>query len=174
MIFHGAANPHVARVLDRGSGMGQKLDGAVGKAARLIESVLKSLGLDPDKNRTQAAEGVASWQVSRGSADVLIAISPGPAGRAPRLRVVSPLVKMHGGLAAPAAIKLLRLNATELPGIAFGLFRDDIVALVAERSVADLDRAEVEDLLAAIGHLADEFDDLLVKEFGGTRVCDLG
>jgi hypothetical protein len=174
MIFLGATNPHVARVRDRGSGMGQKLEGAVGKAARLVESVLKGLGLDPDKNKAQAADGGASWQVARGSADILIAINPGPAGRAPRLRLVSPLVKLRGEIAAPQAVKLLRLNATELPGIAFGLFRDDVIALVAERSVADLDRAEVEDLLAAIGHFADEFDDLLVKEFGGTRVCDLG
>jgi hypothetical protein len=154
--------------------MAQNLDGAVAKAVRLVESVLKGLGLDPDKNRITAPAGGASWQISRGSADVMIAVNPGIEGRAPRLRVISPLVKVRGDIAQPLAAKLLRLNAAELPGIAFGLFRDDLVALIAERSVADLDRPEVEDLLASIGHFADVYDDLLVKEFGGTRVCDLG
>jgi hypothetical protein len=154
--------------------MSNNLDGAVGKAARMIEAVLKHLGLDPEKNRTQAPAGAASWQISRGSADVLIAVNPGPNGGAPRLRLVSPLVKVRGELAQPFAAKLLQLNASELPGIAFGLFRTDVIALIAERSVTDLDRTEVEDLLASIGHFADRYDDLLVKEFGGTRVCDLG
>jgi len=154
--------------------MAQNLDGAVVKVGRIIESVLKGLGLDPDKNRITAPAGGASWQISRGSADVMIAVNPGAEGRAPRLRLVSPLVKVRDNIAPPLAVKLLRLNAAELPGIAFALFRDDVIALVAERSVADLDRTEIEDLLASIGHFADKYDDLLVKEFGGTRVCDLG
>jgi len=154
--------------------MAQNVEGAAGKAARIIESVLKSFGLDPDKNRTQAPAGGASWQVTRGSADIMIAINPGPEGHPPRLRIVSPLVKLRGELAPSLALRLLQLNAAELPGIAFGLFRDDVVALVAERSVDCLDPIEVQDLLAAIGHFADKYDDLLVNEFGGTRVCDLG
>jgi hypothetical protein len=143
-------------------------------AMKTVVSVLKDLGLDPDASRIESPADSASWQVSRGSADVMIAISPGQDGRAPRLRIVSPLVKIRGELSAALAARLLRLNATELPGIAFGLFRDDIVALVAERSVDQMDRAEVEELLFAIGHYADKYDDLLVNEFGGTRVCDLG
>jgi hypothetical protein len=154
--------------------MAQNLDGAVGKAARIIESVLKGFGLDPDKNRIQGPAGGASWQITRGSADIMIAVNPGPDGRAARLRLISPLVKVKGELEPALAGRLLQLNAAELPGIAFGLFRGDIIALVAERSVADLDRSEVEELLASIGHFADKYDDLLVKEFGGTRVCDLG
>jgi hypothetical protein len=154
--------------------MAQNLDGAVGKAARLIESVLKGLGLDPDKNRISASAGGAGWQISRGSADVMIAVNPGAEGRPPRIRLVSPLVKLRGELPPALAARLLQQNASELPGIAFGLFRGDIVGLVAERSVADLDRSEIEELLAALGHFADKYDDLLVNEFGGTRVCDLG
>jgi len=156
--------------------MALELDGAVVKAVRIVETVLKGLGLDPDKNRLPALApaGGASWQISRGSAEVMIAVNPGADGRAPRLRLVSPLVKVQGDLAPALAVELLRLNASELPGIAFGAFRSGVIALVAERSAADLERSELEELLAAIGHYADKYDDILVKEFGGTRVCDLG
>jgi hypothetical protein len=154
--------------------MAQKLDGAVGKAAKMVETVLAHLGVDPERNRSAAPAGGASWQISRGSADILIAINPGRDGGAPRLRLVAPLVKVRDELAQPLAAKLLQLNASELPGIAFGLFRADVVALVAERSVSGLDREELAELLATIGHYADRYDDLLVTEFGGTRVCDLG
>jgi len=154
--------------------MAKQLDGAVGKAVRIVETVLKGLGLDPDKNRLPDLAGGASWQISRGSAEVMIGVNPGADGRAARIRLVSPLVKVQGELAPALAVELLRLNATELPGIAFGAFRDGVVALVAERSAAGLDRAELEDLLAALGHYADKYDDVLVKQFGGTRVCDLG
>ena len=58
------------------------------------------------------------------------------------------------------------------PGIAFGLINDEIV-LVAERSVRGLDRSEVEEMLLMVGHYADKYDDLLVDEFGGNRVCDI-
>lgn len=145
----------------------------VNKAIRIVESALKNLGLDPAKNRISSSAGETSWQLSRGSADVMIAINASPAGGAPRLRFVSPIVKV-AEVTSELSIALLRLNATELPGIAFGLFREDIIALVAERSTAGLDRAEVEELLALVGHYADKYDDLLVNEFGGKRVCDLG
>ncbi len=143
------------------------------KAIRIVESVLKGLGLDPEKNRISSSAGETTWQLSRGSADVMIAINAAPAGGAPRLRFVAPIVKV-AEVAPALAVELLRLNATALPGLAFGLFRDDLVALVAERSTEGLDRAEVEELLAAIGHYADKYDDLLVNRFGGRRVCDLG
>ena len=143
------------------------------KAIRVVESVLKGLGLDPEKNRISSSAGETTWQLSRGSADVMIAVNAAAGGGAPRLRLVAPIVKV-ADVAPALAVELLRLNATALPGIAFGLFRDDLVALVAERSTAGLARAEVEELLAAIGHYADKYDDLLVNRFGGRRVCDLG
>jgi len=154
--------------------MSTSMDTLRSKAIRTVESTLKEFGLDPEKNRITSSPGETSWQISRGSADVMIAINEGPEGRAPRLRLVSPIMKTDGEIPPALMAELLRLNAVALPGIAFGVFRGNLVALVAERSAAYLDRAEVEELLTAIGHSADKYDDLLVKTYGGKRVCDLG
>jgi len=147
--------------------------GTIKKAAKAVAAVIKSLGVDPEKSEIKAVEGGAAWQIAKGSADVMIAINPGQDGATARLRVVSPIVKFDPDLPLGLAERLLELNGARLPGIAFGTLSGKIVALVAERSVEYLDRAEVEEMLAVIGHYADKYDDLLVDEFGGTRVCDL-
>ena len=147
--------------------------GMVKKAAKTVAAVIKSLGIDPGKSEIKAVEGGAAWQIAKGSAEVMIAINPGQDGSAARLRVVSPIVEFDSDLPVGLAERLLELNGSQLPGIAFGTLGGKVVALVAERGVEYLDRAEVEEILAVIGHYADKYDDLLVDEFGGTRVCDL-
>ncbi len=149
-------------------------DGGLSKAKKTIEAVLKGLELDPGKSSIEGTGGGFAWQIARGSADVMIALNPSQGGAAPRLRLVSPIVKMRDGVPTKLATTLLTLNGTELPGLAFGLIQGDVIVLVAERSVADLDKGEVEELLRLTGFYADKYDDVLVDEFGGTRVCDLG
>lgn len=149
-------------------------DGGVSKAIKTVVSVLKSLDIDPGGNELKGAPGGAAWQISRGSADVMIAVNPPVTeGHAGHLRVVSPIVRFEGKIPTDLMERLLDLNGTRLPGICFGIISGN-VSLVAERSVAGLDRQEFEEILTAIGFYADKYDDLLVGEFGGTRVCDLG
>ena len=69
-------------------------------------------------------------------------------------------------------MRLLELNGSELPGVSFGLVKNELV-LLAERSIRGLDRSELEEIITMIGYYADKYDDLLTLEFGGTRVCDL-
>ena len=147
--------------------------GMIKKAAKAVAAVITSLGVDPQESEIKAVEGGAAWQIAKGSAEVMIAINPGKDGAAARLRVVSPIVKFDSDLPPGLAERLLDLNGSRLPGVAFGTLGGKIIALVAERSVEHLDRSEVEEMLAVIGHYADKYDDLLVDEFGGTRVCDL-
>jgi len=149
-------------------------DGGVSRAAKTVLSVLKGLDIDAAANEVPASQGGMAWQISRGSADVMIALNP-PAqeGGAGRLRVVSPIVRFDGEPPRELMVRLLELNGVKLPGIAFGIIGGTVV-LVAERSAADLDRSEVQEILSSIGFYADKYDDMLVEEFGGTRVCDLG
>jgi hypothetical protein len=147
-------------------------DGGVGKTRKLVEAVIEDLGVDPDQSAIEGSKGGAAWRVAKGSAHVMIAVNPGGEGKAARLRVVSPLIKMNDDTSPALLRRLLELNGVELPGVAFGVIGDKVV-LVAERGVTGLDRAEVAEMLAVIGHYADEYDDLLVEEFGGTRVWDL-
>jgi hypothetical protein len=146
---------------------------AIGKAEKLIEQVIEGLGVKAKESRMPGAEGGAAWRVDRGSAAVFVSLNPGKGEEAPRLRIVSPLVRLPGQVPASMLTRLLELNGTELPGLSFGIIRDKVV-LVAERSVAGLDRTEAAELLHAVGVYGDKYDDFLVREFGGTRVCDLG
>ena len=146
--------------------------GSIGKARRIVEAVIRDHGVEPDQNQVNAPEGGAAWALAFGSAAVMIALNPGQSANAGRLRIVSPIVRMGTDPNKDLFLRLLELNGTALPGVAFGVIKNEIV-LVAERSVRGLDRAGVEEMLSMIGHYADEYDDLLVREFGGIRVCDL-
>ena len=150
-----------------------KSDSGLDKAKKVVEGVLKSLGISPDDNVSGGVEGGCGWHVARGSADVLISLIPPQGGAAGRLRVVSPIVRLDGELPLGLTTRLLSLNGTDLPGVAFGIVSGNLVVLVAERSVTALDRSEVEEILHHIGFYADKYDDLLVNEFGGVRVCDI-
>jgi len=104
---------------------------------------------------------------------VLISLLRARDGAVGRLRIVSPIVRIDGEMSLALTTKLLTLNGTELPGVAFGLVSGNVVVLVAERSVAELDKVEVQEILHQIGFYADKFDDSLVNDFGGIRVCDI-
>ncbi len=148
-------------------------DGGIGKARKILEAAIRDRDVEPDDNKIQATQGGIAWALKFGSAAVMIALNPPvEAGQAGRLRIVSPIVRFEGTAGEELLLRLLELNGTELPGIAFGIVSNEVV-LVAERSVRGLDRAEVEETLALIGHYADQYDDLLVRNFGGVRVCDL-
>ena len=154
--------------------MGDKADRSLVKAKKIVNSVIKDLGINPDDNVVEAVTGGYAWQIARGSADVIISLVPGVAEAAGRIRVVSPIVKMDKGVSQELAVKLLSLNGSELPGVSFGLIAGDVVTLIGERTIVQLDREEVQEMLGLIGYYADKYDDLLVNEFGGTRVCDIG
>ena len=142
------------------------------KARKLVETAIRDHGSDPDKNRVRGADGGAAWALLFGSAAVMIALNPSRRNQSARLRIVSPVVKLDRGLKIELAQRLLELNGSDLPGVSFGLVKDEIV-LLAERSIRGLDRSELEEIITMIGYYADKYDDLLTLEFGGTRICDL-
>ncbi|MFO8071556.1 MAG: YbjN domain-containing protein [Polyangia bacterium] len=151
--------------------MASQSDSSISRARRNTERVLRSLGIDPARSEIEAPGGGAAWHVTRGSADVMVAINPAAGEQAARLRMVSPIVRLPYETPPAALQRLLELNAGEMPGVAFGILAGKVV-LVAERSVNALDREEIAELLQLIGHLADKYDDELAEEFEGTRVCD--
>ncbi|NLN62170.1 MAG: YbjN domain-containing protein [Myxococcales bacterium] len=148
-------------------------DSGIDKAQKVVEGVLQELGLDPEANRMKSVTAGCAWEIGKGSATVLISLLPGTASQPARLRVVSPIVRFSPPLPRALLERLLVLNASEVLGIAFGIVADGVVVLATERSVLDLSRVEVAEILARIGHYADHYDDLLVHEFGGVRVCDI-
>jgi hypothetical protein len=90
-------------------------------------------------------------------------------GRAPHLRVISTVLTVTTSIdEAGLFARLLRLNRTVLCSAAFAL-DGKYVQIVSERPTLDLDRSEVSDVIRRIQRYADEYDDRLVKEFGGVR-----
>ena len=145
---------------------------AIGKARKHVEAAIRERGVEPDDHQVSATEGGVAWALRFGSAAVMIALNLGEEGRDGRMRIVSPIVKLPDDPSPEVFRELLELNGTKLPGVAFGFVGDEVV-LVSERSLRGLDRSEVEETLGLIGHYADEYDDLLVDDFGGKRVCDI-
>ena len=152
--------------------MSFQADREFAKAQKIIENVIRDHGIEPDANRVSAVEGGAAWAMKFGSAAVMIALNPAANGLTARLRIVSPVIKFEPSSPLGLFTRLLELNGKTLPGVAFGIVNNEVV-LVCERSVRGLDREEVEEMIALIGHYSDKYDDLLALEFGGTRVCDL-
>ena len=142
------------------------------RARRIVESVLRDLGLDPAQSHLATTDGSTAWTLQRGSAEVLVFLNP-PRAKSPSfVRVVSPIWRLPAENQSAVFRRLLEMNALDLFGAAFGLMGEDAV-LVSERATRDMDRSEVEELLQNIGAAADYFDDWLVTQFGGARLADL-
>ena len=146
--------------------------GDVERAVALVEETIRALGIDPASTRAPG-EGAAAYALRRGSARILVAVHPPSGDRLDgRLRVVAPVVRLPPPERdAPLLRRLLEANASELSGVAFGLSAGEVVA-VAERSVRDLDRSEVDATIRAVGRIADHYDDELARAFGAVRSSD--
>ena len=146
---------------------GNERESNAASSVAMIEDVLRELGHDPAATRTASGESESSWIVSRGSASVVIELSN--RDDYVYLRVVAPVLTVDAGVDTGRLFaRLLELNAREVTGAAFALQGAE-VQIVNERSTIDLDRSEVMDLVARVSKFADDWDDVLVREFGGTR-----
>lgn len=133
----------------------------------MVEDVLLELGHFVNDCRAQPEQDEQhAWQIRRGSASVRIGL--GLRDEVPQLRVVSTVLTLDEHVDQAALFRrLLGLNRTALCSAAFAL-DGAYVQIVTERSTIDLDRSEVFDLIRRIELYADEYDDRLVEEFGGT------
>ncbi|MFW5875590.1 MAG: YbjN domain-containing protein [Myxococcota bacterium] len=143
------------------------------RAVSLVEQTIVALGVDPERSRASDESGVHRFSLRRGSAALLVAIHPPAEGaESGTIRVVAPVVRMPPDGPTPELLmRLLRANAEELVGGAFGV-RDGEVVLLAERSVRDLDASEVDAMIRTVGRDADRYDDALAAEFELTRASD--
>lgn len=133
---------------------------------KMVEDAITALGHVPDESRLDSADDLPAWKVGKGSAHVYVQI--GVRGDDNVLKVTAPVVKVDIAVNERQLYRrLLELNASKVTGVAFGL-RQDVVVLYAERSTVDLDPSEVLDAIKRVADFADQYDDLLVKEFGGT------
>ena len=128
---------------------------------KLIEDALAELGYPQAR-----VEGeLPAWELRKGSATTTVALVARP--EFTHLRISAAVMTLDARVDRPALFAhLLHLNAS-MCGNAFAL-DDDRVLLVAERSTLDLDRSEILDLVRRVTSNADNHDDALVANFGGT------
>jgi hypothetical protein len=139
------------------------------QAVSHVETVIRSLGLDPAEAMIPGDATTRAFALKRGSARVVIAVHFAESGGT--FRVLAPCVRVTSAAPAELFRHLLELNARELVGVAFGVFGDDVV-VVAERHVRDLDSSEVEAAIRNVGRVADRYDDALATRFGVQRSSD--
>lgn len=134
------------------------------RLAKLIESVLQDLGLDPAQTTIASRDG-PMWGLLKGSAEVYVAIIETDGET--YVQITAPIMEVPEN---PTALfkRLLELNCDELSGAAFGV-RGDRVVITLDRPAVDVDRAQLKEMIVRAGTYADHFDDLLVVEFGGRK-----
>ncbi|MBT8496471.1 MAG: YbjN domain-containing protein [Deltaproteobacteria bacterium] len=132
----------------------------------MIEDVLVELGHFINNCRVDQPGAIKAWRFKKGSAEVLLALVH--AEDFTHLRAACTIMSLDDGVDRSALFaRLLELNESALCGAAFGLKANQI-RLVAERSTRDLDRSEVASLVGNLENYADDYDEQLVAQFGGT------
>jgi hypothetical protein len=130
----------------------------------MIEDVLVELGHFLNDCRADVEGAIRSWRVRKGSATIRISLLVRPDFT--HVRISSAVMRLDGAVPRVALFTHLLEKNAELTGAAFAL-RGDTVLLQSERSTLDLDRSEVQDLIARVTKYADDLDDALVDRFGG-------
>ena len=131
----------------------------------LIEDVLTELGHDPATARQTTTSALHAWRIVKGSATTLVSLVNRT--EFTHLRVCSVVMTVNDKVDRSALhAALLDLNAG-LCGAAFAT-DDDRVLMLSERSTLDLDKSEVRELIKRVTTYADDHDDTLVAQYGGT------
>jgi hypothetical protein len=154
----------------------ESLEADFARSRTLVEEAIRTLGVEPSSALAKGGEHQTTWTLQRGSAAILITLTAGeakPTGSTHAcLRVISPIMTLPDEDKRAGLYKhLLELNAQGLANAAFGLLNDRVVA-VSERSTQDLQRDEVSQMVRHLAAVADNYDDRLVKAFGGKLASD--
>lgn len=138
------------------------------KSIQLIEDLLRQWDLnpsqikDPDKNIWYLTQGSATFHI------LLFQFSKGPeSGTVDAIEIGSSIMKLPQENFLPLYRKLLELNASSV-GTYFAL-RPPSVMLLSTREIEGLDNSELRTMVDDVRLYADYWDDILIKEFGGSK-----
>jgi hypothetical protein len=136
----------------------------------MIEDLLIERGYFLNDARSEVPGTIRAWTVAKGSASVRISVLERP--DFPHLRVASAVFRPPPGVDKLQLYSQLLTHNGELCGAAFAITGNQVL-LVAERSTLDLDRSELAEMVTRVQTYADDFDDVLVAEYGGELGGDL-
>ena len=138
------------------------------KVEAMVDQYVKEIGLT--KEQTYNAERRA-WYWMRGSANIEVFVQEIPMGEYNRefLRVFSPLMKVPKGSELLFYRTLLDLNDSKLGVKITTMEGTDQVYVTYERDIVGIDYDEVKTCIADLEWWADELDDILINQFGGSK-----
>jgi hypothetical protein len=138
------------------------------KVENWIDAYVKEIGLTKEQTYNEERR---AWYWVRGSANIEVFVQEIPMGDYSRefLRVFSPLMKVPKGKENEFYLTLLNLNDSKL-GIKISIMEGtDQVYATYERDIVGIDYDEVKTCIADLEWWADELDDILINQFGGTK-----
>jgi hypothetical protein len=138
------------------------------KVETMIDNYVKEIGLT--KDQTYNSERKA-WYWVRGSANIEVFVQEIPMGDYSRefLRVFSPIMKVPKGNELQFYRALLDLNDSKLGVKLSTMEGTDQVYVTFERDIQGIDYDEVKTCIADLEWWADELDDILINQFGGSK-----
>jgi hypothetical protein len=130
----------------------------------VIETVISTLDQDNTAMVSHTNEG-SIWKFTYGSVEVLVQLT----GESENdlLTVWSSLLKLPARDESGLMRRLLEMNWTGTFETCFSI-HDGKVMISAQRTVADMYPGEISRLITLVANLADDHDDLLKEEFGGS------
>ncbi len=132
----------------------------------MVEDVLIELGHFVNDCRRDRKASIHGWLIRKGSASIAIDLIEEVEFYTVRVSAV--VMTLNEKVDRIALFeRALTLNATDVSGAAFALDGEELL-LLSERNTLDLDRSELRSLVTVVRNVADEYDDKLVGEFGGT------
>jgi len=135
------------------------------KAKDMINDFISERGVDPSSVYDETKK---MWRVKRGSANIDIMLLEIPVGNnqiREFLQAASPIINVPKGKEMQFYRRLLELNDVKL-GVKLSMQKDsEQVWALTERDLIGMDYSEMQTVLEDIGFWADEFDDILNKEF---------
>jgi len=130
----------------------------------VIETVISSLDQDNTAMVSHTDEG-SVWKFTYGSVEVFVQLT-GETNE-DLLTVWSSLLQLPANDEPGLMRRLLEMNWTGTFETCFSIF-DNKVMISAQRTVADMYPGEISRLITLVANLADDNDDALKEEFGGS------
>ena len=129
----------------------------------MISSVIDRFGGDSYDSRIDKN----TWRIGLGSAGGYIALIENQQDiDSSDLIVYFPIMKVPVEKSMPFYRRLLELNRGLMGKAAFAVNDENIISIMAGRSVVDIDPNEMADIIIRTARMADYYDDTLLEEFG--------
>ncbi len=135
---------------------------------KMVEKLLKDWNLDPNALKDKKKN---LWFLTQGSAKFHIELFKNDKGKnhgvVDCIEIGGMIMKLPEENILPLYRKLLELNSTNV-GVYFAV-RGNLVMLLSTRECEGMDENELKIMVDELRFFADYWDDILMKEFGGTK-----